>query len=330
MKDVNAQNMGAQRLVVLTSVVLFVGKIIAWQITGSVSVLSDALESVVNVLSGFFGLYSIYLSSLPRDANHPYGHGKVEFISAGFEGTLITLAGGVIIYESMAHFGNTIHPHGYGVGIWIVGASALINYIVGAIALKKGKTNHSLALTASGKHLQTDTISTLAILVGLVIISITGWTWLDSVIAIAFSLYIMYSGFAIVRQSLAGIMDESDEKLLNELVAFLEENRSPNWVDLHNLRIIKYGAILHMDCHLTVPCYFNVHEAHNEIDKLQALLTNRFGERVELFVHTDGCLDFSCAICDKEDCTQRKQPFANKVHWTVKNISSNLKHRISL
>jgi cation diffusion facilitator family transporter len=328
MKDVNTQNMAAQRLVVFTSVVLFIGKIIAWQITGSVSVLSDALESVVNVLSGFFGLYSIYLSSLPRDANHPYGHGKVEFISAGFEGTLITLAGGVIIYESVAHFGNTIHPHGYGAGIWIVGASALINYIVGAIALKKGKATHSLALTASGKHLQTDTISTLAILVGLVIISITGWTWLDSVIAIAFSLYIMYSGFTIVRQSLAGIMDESDEKLLNELVAFLEENRNPNWVDLHNLRIIKYGAILHMDCHLTVPWYFNVHEAHNEIDKLQALLNNRFGERVELFVHTDGCLEFSCAICGKQDCTQRKQPFTEKVHWTVSNISSNHKHRI--
>jgi cation diffusion facilitator family transporter len=134
MKDVNAQNMAAQRLVVLTSVVLFIGKIIAWQITGSVSVLSDALESIVNVLSGFFGLYSIYLSSLPRDSNHPYGHGKVEFISAGFEGTLITIAGGIIIYESVANFGNTIHPHGYGAGIWIVAASALINYIVGAIA----------------------------------------------------------------------------------------------------------------------------------------------------------------------------------------------------
>lgn len=328
MKDVNAQNMAAQRLVVLTSVVLFIGKIIAWQITGSVSVLSDALESIVNVLSGFFGLYSIYLSSLPRDSNHPYGHGKVEFISAGFEGTLITIAGGIIIYESIANFGNTIHPHGYGAGIWIVAASALINYIVGAIALKKGKQNHSLALTASGKHLHTDTISTLAILAGLILISFTGWTWLDSIIAIAFSLYIMYSGFAIVRQSLAGIMDESDEKLLNELVAYLEENRSENWVDLHNLRIIKYGAILHMDCHLTVPWYFNVHEAHTEIDKLQALLTNRFGERVELFVHTDGCLDFSCAICDKSGCPQRLQPFAEKVNWTVKNISSNLKHRI--
>ena len=199
---------------------------------------------------------------------------------------------------------------------------------MGAIALKKGKQNHSLALTASGKHLHTDTISTLAILAGLIVISFTGWTWLDSVIAITFSLYIIYSGFAIVRQSLAGIMDESDEKLLNELVAFLEENRSENWVDLHNLRIIKYGAILHMDCHLTVPWYFNVHEAHNEIDKLQALLTNRFGERVELFVHTDGCLDFSCAICEKSGCPQRLKPFTQKMNWTVKNISSNLKHRI--
>ena len=99
--------------------------------------------------------------------------------------------------------------------------------------------------------------------------------------------------------------------------------------DLHNLRIIKYGGVLHLDCHLTVPWYLNVHEAHREVDALSNLIRENFGERVELFVHTDGCLDFSCKICSKVDCAYRKSPIVTKLDWTVENIASDCKHRIS-
>ena len=102
-----------------------------------------------------------------------------------------------------------------------------------------------------------------------------------------------------------------------------------NWIDLHNLRIIKYGATLHLDCHLTVPWYFNVHEAHDEIDALSKLVKEKFGESMELFVHSDGCLDFSCAVCQKQDCKERKQSFIRRVEWNMENVVSNKKHSVS-
>ncbi len=183
---------------------------------------------------------------------------------------------------------------------------------------------------ASGRHLQTDTWSTIGIIAGLLLILFTKIWWMDSAVAILFALIIIYTGYKIVRSSVAGIMDEADEALLKKLVVTLNNNRKDNWIDLHNLRIIKYGATIHLDCHLTVPWYLNVHEAHAEIDSLSALVKNEYGESVELFVHSDGCLDFSCAICQKQHCTVRKYTFENKIEWTIENISSNNKHNIKM
>jgi divalent metal cation (Fe/Co/Zn/Cd) transporter len=124
-------------------------------------------------------------------------------------------------------------------------------------------------------------------------------------------------------------MDEADEALLRKMVEMLNANRRENWIDLHNLRIIKYGATIHLDCHLTVPWYLNVHEAHIEIDSLSALVKKEYGESVELFVHSDGCLDFSCNICSKQNCAVRKHAFEKKIEWTMANISKNNKHTVS-
>jgi hypothetical protein len=114
------------------------------------------------------------------------------------------------------------------------------------------------------------------------------------------------------------------------MVILLNKNRKVNWIDLHNLRIIKYGAMIHIDCHLTVPWFFNVNEAHDEIDELELLVRSHFGDRVELFVHSDGCLEFSCSICEKMDCTVRQKSFQRKLEWDMSNISSNNKHRIDI
>lgn len=307
---------------------LLIAKTIAWYLTGSVAILTDAFESIVNVVAGFIGVYSLYVSAKPRDKDHPYGHGKAEFISAAMEGTLISLAGVIIIYEA---FNNLVHPHDIkklDYGIILVAITGIINYFAGSVCIKTGKKNNSLALISTGKHLQTDTWSTMGIVVGLVVILITGIAWLDSAIAILFALFIIFTGYKILRSSLAGIMDEADTKLLKKMVEMLNANRRVNWIDLHNLRIIKYGSTIHLDCHLTVPWYLNVHEAHNEIDALSTLVKNEFGESVELFVHSDGCLEFSCSICSKFECRVRQHPFERKVEWTMENISSNNKHRL--
>lgn len=322
-------NLKVQKVVAVVSIALFIAKIIAWYLTNSVAILTDALESIVNVVAGLIGVYSLYVSAKPRDYDHPYGHGKAEFISAAIEGTLITVAGFIIIYEGV---NNLLHPHSIkklDYGIILIAATAVVNYIAGALCIKTGKKNNSLALIASGKHLQSDTWSTIGIVAGLVLMFFTKIFWIDSVIAVLFALIIIFTGYKIVRSSVAGIMDEADEVILKKLVPLLNANRKENWIDLHNLRIIKYGATLHLDCHFTVPWYLNVHEAHREVDSLSALVKEEFGVSVELFVHSDGCLDFSCSICLKQQCEVRKHPFDKKIEWTLENISSNNKHKVT-
>lgn len=327
---INNENYRFQKIITAAGIMLLVIKFVAWYMTGSVAILTDAMESIVNVISGFVGLYSLYLSALPRDKNHPYGHGKVEFISAFIEGGLITIAGIIIIYEAVGNLRNNTEIIQIDFGIYLVAFTALINYLLGYFAIKKGRKNHSLALIASGKHLQTDTYSTLGIILGLIIIQFTRIYWLDAVIALIFSGIIIYTGYKIIRTAISGIMDETDDKLLNEVVDLLNKERSINWIDLHNLRIIKYGSTLHFDCHMTVPWYFNIKEGHNEVDKLEGIVKEYFGDRVEFFVHLDACKDYSCRICAKTDCSVRQHSFIKKIDWTPENICKNEKHIVNV
>ncbi len=302
---------------------------IAWYLTNSVAILTDAMESIVNVIAALIGVYSLNISGKPKDEDHPYGHGKVEFLSAAVEGTLIIVAGFVVIYKASVSI--LIHPHviqKLDYGIILVAATALVNYVAGTICLNAGRRNSSLALVASGKHLRTDTWSTLGIITGLILLYFTKLLWLDSVVAIIFSLLIIYTGYKIIRSSIAGIMDEADIKLLKKLVELLNANRRENWIDLHNLRVIKYGGTLHMDCHLTVPWYLNVREANAEVEALAILVRLEFGETVELFVHSDDCSEFSCRICYKKDCLVRIHQFENKIEWSIENIIKDSKHRL--
>ncbi len=322
------QNLNVQKWVAVISVLLLIAKFVAYYLTHSVSILTDALESIVNVGAGFIGLYSLYVAAKPRDIDHPYGHGKAEFLSAAIEGTLITSAGAIIIYKSIRSFISPAELQQLDYGIYLVAGTAIINFMIGFITARKGKQNNSLALIASGKHLQSDSYSTFGIIAGLLIIYFTGLKWIDPAVAIIFGLIIIYTGYKILRKSIAGIMDEADIELLKRIVDLLNKNRRGNWVDLHNLRVIKYGSVLHIDCHLTVPWYLNVHEAHLEVDALSSLVRREFGESVELFVHVDGCLPFSCKVCNKQNCNERKHNFEKQIDWTLENVLQNQKHHI--
>lgn len=316
-----------QQWVVITSILLFILKVLAYFLTNSVAVLTDALESTVNVVTGFTGLYSLRLAARPRDDNHPYGHGKVELISASFEGVLILVAGLIIVYESLI---NLIHTHPVNqldTGILIVSATALINYGLGWWCIRIARKNHSLALEASGRHLQSDTYTTVGIIAGLVLLRFTGITWIDSAVAMISAFVIIVQGGRIIRQTVAGITDEADAELLKRLIRTLQQQKRDHWIDLHNLRVIKYGSILHLDCHLTVPWYFNINEAHAEVDALEAIIGAEFDQSLEMFVHTDGCLPpLSCRVCPIQDCKVRQSPFESRMDWTLENVTANQKH----
>lgn len=327
--DKPRQNLRVQKWVAAISVLLLLVKLLAYYLTKSVSILTDALESIVNVTAGFIGLYSLYVSAKPRDKDHPYGHGKAEFISAAVEGTMIGAAGAIILYKAVLYLIHPVELRKIDFGILLVAATAIVNYSTGYFCLRTGKRNNSAALIASGRHLQTDTFSTLGIIAGLVLLYFTGYWWIDSVVALLFGAFIVYTGYRIIRSSIAGIMDEADVRLLELLVQVLDRNRKENWVDLHNLRVIKYGSVLHVDCHLTVPWFLNVHEAHREVDALGELIRKEFGESMELFVHSDGCLPFSCCICSKDPCPERINKFEKSIDWTLENVSTNKKHELS-
>lgn len=323
------QNYTVQKWICILSVVLFAAKLAAWYLTGSLAILADALESIVNVLAGFIGLYSLYVASKPRDIEHPNGHGKAEFLSAAAEGTLIIGAGVLILYQTVKTFFVKTEIAALDKGLILVVITALVNYVAGYICIKTGKKNNSLALQASGKHLQIDTYTTIGIVAGLIIILLTKIYWLDKVIAIAIGLMVIWNGYGILRKSLAGIMDEADKQLLHKMVDVLNKNRRENWIDIHNLRVIKYGALLHVDCHLTLPWYLNLIEAHKELDVLKQLIQQEFGDAMEMFVHTDGCRPKSCSICIKEDCNVRQHPFEKRVEWTLENVVANRQHTVN-
>lgn len=315
-----------QRYVAILSVVLFVGKLWAWYITHSVTILTDALESTVNVIAGFIGLYSIMLAAKPRDINHPYGHGKAEFVSSAIEGALIAVAGVLIIYEAVVKLMHPEPVHELDTGIWIIAAAGALNYLAGVLAVRQGRKHKSLIVESAGNHLKTDAYSTVAVVGGLLALLFTGWQWLDSAVALVFAVFIIYTGYKVIRKSLSGIMDESDIQRVCEVVDLMQDNRRDDWIDLHNLRVIEQGNRMHVDAHLTLPWYYDVKQAEKEIHAVEELIDKNFDNSMEVFIHVDACQEYSCRLCAKQDCKVRQHEYNGQMQWTIDNVWTDAKH----
>lgn len=314
-------------LSVMVSVILLIIKFYSYYITRSNAILTDALESIVNVVASCFALYSIYLSSLPKDENHPYGHGKIEFFSAGIEGTLIILAGIFIIYQSIYSliFPQVLAFLPYGMAL--VGFSGLVNGLLGYTLQIKGRELNSLTLEADGKHISTDAISSFVLIFGIGIIYFTGFYFLDSVFSMLFAGYIIYNGYFLVRRSVAGLMDETNPEAIKMTVKVLNKSRKENWIDIHNMRVQQYGGDSHIDLHLTLPYYFNLIQVHDEVHQVEEVLEKNLPGYIEVFVHADPCLPESCChYCQVRNCPVRKYPKSKKIQWNAENMSKNQKH----
>lgn len=308
------------------SAVLMLAKFVAYFITHSNAILTDAAESIVNVLASGFAFYSIYLATLPKDENHPYGHGKVEFFSAFVEGVLIALAGLIIVFKSGY---DLLFPKAITQlfeGATIIGATGVINLLVGFYLINTGKKHRSITLEADGKHLLTDAITSAGLVAGIVLIQLTKIFWLDSTISIGLGLYIIFNGYKLTRRSVGGLMDESNVELVKDIVAILQENRHDAWIDVHNLRAQQYGADLHIDCHITLPYYFDLVKVHQEISDIDKLINVKAAHKTELFIHADPCLPECCHYCNMKHCQVRTEPFDKEIAWTVENATKNKKH----
>ena len=314
--------------IAISGLFLFVAKLLAWKLTGSDAIFSDAMESIVNIIAAFMGLYSLYLAAKPRDEDHPYGHGKVEYVTSGIEGAMILFAGVLIGVESVNSLvvGNHIEQLDWGIGI--ISLTAVFNYFLGYLSYRRGVQYNSLVLQASGKHLQSDTLTTIGVVVSLCIVWLTGLQWLDAVVSLLFGIYIFFVGYRIIRKSLSGIMDEADRSLLNRISEILITHRMDSWIDVHNVKIQQFGSRLHIDGHVTLPYYLSLKEAHSQMEQLIITIANHLDRAVEFNFHLDDCKPYSCEICMMKDCPKRERAFVKKIEWTPASIVQPHKHRL--
>ena len=206
--------------------------------------------------------------------------------------------------------------------------SGAINFLIGKYAAKQGEKQNSMVLVSAGKHLMTDAYSGIAIILGLALLLFTNnkYLWLDSAVAMCFAMIIVTTGYKVVRRSISGIMDETDMGQLQKVIDVLQENRQSPWVDIHHLRVLNHSSRMHVDAHLTVPRYFQVSDAGNEIRKIDTLIKNHFGTEVEVFIQTEGCNLSQCHICSMENCPVREHAFQHHEKWEMNNIWKEARH----
>ena len=284
-------------------------KFYIFHLTQSSAVLSDALESIINVVASAFAAISIWIAAKPPDAKHPYGHGKIEFFSAGFEGALIIIAAVGIFKTGIDHILNPFKLPHLGIGLVSLVTIGLINLFLGFFLLKIGRRTSSLTLIADGKHILTDVYTSFGVILGLGLVYLTGWLWMDGVIACIVGINILATGGKLVIHASAGLMDSSDPELLDEISALLNAHRKRHWIDVHQLRAWCSGNHVHMDFHLVLPRNFSLVETHYEIKEIERLMSDQFDERASVLVHPDPCEDPHCTVCQRYNCSIRtKQP----------------------
>lgn len=323
-------NYDFQKIIAVVGFSLMAIKFVAYYLTGSMAILTDALESIVNVVAASVGLYALYLSAQPPDRSHPFGHGKIENVSATIEGTMILIAGALIIYESVLSFFNPGEIRQLDIGLVIVAAAAAVNYAVGKAAIRKGKKTRSPALVASGKHLCSDTYSSVGITLGLLVVYAAlamGYdaAWLDSSIAIIFGVIIGYTGLKVIRESIDDSMDKNDEKLMADLADLLNEYRHDDWIDVYRLRMIKYGHGLFVDLHLILPQDMTVTHTYEEETQLEEAIKWKFGDTVDVSVTPAPCNALMCRYCNR-NCFQRTEDFQHYLIWSTEMLMTPEMH----
>ncbi len=272
---------------------------------------TDALESLVNILASFFALFSLIFGKRPADSNHPYGHGKIEFFSSFFEGGLILLASILIIYESIEKFIIGIQLKEISYGIWINFIAGSMNGVLGFILIKKGKYYNSTAIESDGYHLISDFYTTISIFVGLIIVELTGFLWLDSLIAGIMGLWLFYVGLKIIFRSLSLLLDTENPDIIKKIVQTINEINNENIITVHATRTLCSGNYFHIDIHFVLPEFFTIKEANTFIHDYEIKIIKKSNIKGEFHSHFDPCKKLYCKICRKKNCPIRVEPFEN-------------------
>lgn len=307
---------------IIISALLMGAKFLAYYLTQSSAILSDALESIINVVAAAFALGSVILSAKPPDSSHPYGHGKIEYFSAGFEGAMIIFAAVSIFHQGVVKILNPREIPSLDIGIGLLVLVSGLNAALGYSLVRVGTKIRSDAVFAHGKHIITDVYTTAGVIFGLLIVVITGHWFIDGLIACLVGANITVSGILLVKRAFSGLMHESDHLLLEDICDVLRKHRRDVWIDMHQLRAWRSGQRVFIDFHLILPRDMSLEDAHREIKELENFFRERFGDETEIFVHMDPCEDRECAVCSNDPCGLRKENNSHKNLWRLDSIMS--------
>ena len=299
---------------------MFVLKMTAYFITGSVAIFSDAAESVVHIAATGMALFSIILSSKPADESHLYGHGNIEYFSAGVEGLLIVIAAGYIIYEAILSLIKGPELESLSIGVVAIAAAGFINLGLGYYLIHTGKKTNSITLTADGKHVLTDAITSIGVLIGIVLVLFTNFDLLDPILAIIVAINIVFTGYKLIRESVGGLMLETNPQVLKKIADKLLSIRKDYWIDLHELRYWQSGERMFIDFHLILPYYFTIEQSHNEEKRIDEELEKDFPNS-QIKIHFDYCNYSLCKYCGYSTCNVRKEEKRISFNWNVEKLS---------
>jgi cation diffusion facilitator family transporter len=284
----------------------------AWaaRISGSSALRSDALEGSVNVLAAAFGLGSLLFAEKPADEGHPYGHGKIEYFAQAFEGGLISLAGFLILSDTLIRI---VHPApllSLGEGLKLNLLAGVMNGVLGVLIYLTGKKQNSKILVADGIHLFTDLLTTGVLGIGLVLVLLTGWSWLDPVLALGVAFFLFRTGFHLVQDSANALLDAENPALTDTIVRHLNEIPRRSVITTHEMKAQSFGRDIHVDLHVVVPEFLSIKEAHDESDRFAGDLMKKLGNGSVVHTHIDPCEREYCAECSILDCPIRTRPFS--------------------
>ena len=266
-------------------------KVGGYVITGSAAILSDAAESVVHVIAVAFAAYSLKVSYRPPDESHLYGHEKISFFSAGFEGAMIVLAACYIIYEAISKWMGGLSLEHLGLGIGLTAIAAVINGALGVYLLRVGKQQKSIVLEANGKHVLTDCWTSVGVLVGLGFTQGTGWLPWDPIFAILIAINILFSGFGLIRQSISGLMDAADPQVQKQLIDILEKETSGRKLQYHHLRHRSLGDLHWVDFHLLFPQDTPIRDAHRVATEIEKIIETTLEPGAHVTSHLEAIED---------------------------------------
>lgn len=259
-------------------IAVMLAKLVAYWLTGSVAVLSDALESIINIVAAAAMLFAVHYANRPADRSHPYGHGKIEFLVVGLEGWLILFAGAAIGYQAIARLLAGEAPRHLGWGMGLLGAVGLGHAVLAVYVFRMGRKLHSDPLIADGKHLLTDVASTLGVIAALIGVKLTGWVWLDPVAAIVLASLILYASWKLLWQSIHGLMDGSDpadDRAIREILD--EEVDRGHIASYHKVRHRHTGAFHWVDMHLQIDPSLSVSQGHDIASRIEGRIERTLG-----------------------------------------------------